>query len=150
MNKELIYIGRALLMILVLFIFIKVLNFSLTADKNFTTKSAASIDINTAAPVPDAEFYEGKDLFKKNCTSCHPVNKIVDGPRLEGVTQRVDRELIYAWIRNSDQVLKSGNEYFNNLYKEIGSMMPSFSNLTNKQIDAILKYIETHQNFPAE
>ena len=69
--------------------------------------------------------------------------KRVDGPLIEGVENRVkDRKLLREWIRNSSKVLKSGNPYFNNLFKEYGVMMPDFPQLTDEQIDAILNYIK--------
>ena len=88
----------------------------------------------------------GKALFESNCAQCHNPIKVVTGPALKGVTSRVtDRNLLYAWIHNNTKVLASGNEYFNNLYNQYGrTPMNIFPNLTDKDIDAILNYVESY------
>ena len=45
------------------------------------------------------------------------------------------------WIRNSAKVLKKGNPYFNNLYKEYQIKMNEFPSLTDNEIRSILRYI---------
>jgi mono/diheme cytochrome c family protein len=97
--------------------------------------------INTASS-------EGQTLFRTNCAPCHGINKKLVGPALIGVTDRIpDKKLLYSWIRNSQAVLKSGNPYFNALYKEYNkTQMTAFPNLKNEQIDKILAYV-TSTNF---
>jgi mono/diheme cytochrome c family protein len=87
---------------------------------------------------------KGKDLFLENCASCHSLFKDVLGPPLRSVEERVkDRKLLYAWIRNSDAVLKSGNPYFSKLVKDFGNVrMTPFPSLSDDDITAILDYIK--------
>ncbi len=89
---------------------------------------------------------DGKALFQSNCASCHNPIKKVTGPALKGVTARVpDQKLLHAWIRNNAAVLASGNPYFNTLYNEYGKTpMNMFPQITDPEIDAILKYVETY------
>ena len=89
---------------------------------------------------------DGKALFQSDCASCHNPIKQVTGPALKGVTARVpDQKLLHAWIRNNAAVLASGNKYFNDLYIQFGKTpMNTFPQLTDPEIDAILKYIETY------
>jgi cytochrome c553 len=89
---------------------------------------------------------DGKALFQSDCASCHNPIKQVTGPALKGVTSRVpDQKLLHAWIRNNTAVLASGNKYFNDLYNQFSKTpMNTFPNLTDAEIDAILKYIETY------
>jgi cytochrome c551/c552 len=89
---------------------------------------------------------DGKALFQSDCASCHNPIKQVTGPALKGVTSRVpDKKLLHAWIKNNAAVLASGNKYFNDLYVQFSKTpMNTFPGLTDPEIDAILKYIETY------
>jgi hypothetical protein len=72
---------------------------------------------------------------------------VITGPALKGVTDRVpDKKLLHDWIRNNQKVLASGNPYFNGLYNQYNkTAMNLFPTLTDGEIDAILKYVETYQ-----
>jgi mono/diheme cytochrome c family protein len=85
----------------------------------------------------------GKKLFMQNCASCHGIRKELTAPALAGVDSRIpDKQLLFAWIRNNQKVLKSGNPYFNELYKTYNKIpMPAFPQLTDADIQSILDYI---------
>lgn len=90
---------------------------------------------------------EGKSLFTANCAACHAKNMKDDltGPALGGVQQRWEgrEETLYEWIRNSQKVIASGDEYAVNLYNTWNKvMMNSFPNLDDAQITAILGYVD--------
>jgi cytochrome c551/c552 len=88
---------------------------------------------------------DGKALFSTNCAQCHNPIKQITGPALKGVTERVpDKKLLHQWIKNNAAVLASGNKYFNDLYNQFKTPMNTFPGLTDPEIDAILKYIETY------
>jgi cytochrome c551/c552 len=90
---------------------------------------------------------DGKALFQANCAQCHSPFKVVTGPALKGVTERVpDTKLLHSWIRNNQAVLASGNPYFTNLFNQYNKTpMNVFTTLSDADIDAILKYVETAQ-----
>ena len=94
---------------------------------------------------------DGKALFQSNCASCHNPIKILTGPALKGVTERVpDKKLLHDWIRNNQKVLASGNPYFTGLFNQFNKTpMNTFPALKDEEIDAILKYVETYQAAPA-
>ena len=81
----------------------------------------------------------GKSLFNTNCAACHQLDKKMTGPALRNVEARLadneglDREWVYAWIRNSAGVIKSGDAYANKIYNEYGgaamTAMPQLSDL---------------------
>ncbi|MBS1604650.1 MAG: c-type cytochrome [Bacteroidetes bacterium] len=88
---------------------------------------------------------DGKALFQSNCASCHSPFKVITGPALQGVSSRVpDKNLLHDWIHNNQKVLASGNKYFNDLFVQFNKTpMSTFPNLSDKEIDAILSYVET-------
>ena len=86
---------------------------------------------------------DGKALFQSQCASCHNPIRVVQGPALKGVTDRIpDKKLLHAWIKNNAAVLASGNKYFNDLKTTYGgTAMNLFPTLTDPEIDAIIKYV---------
>lgn len=95
----------------------------------------------------EALLDQGKSLFTANCASCHAkdMKSNLTGPALGGVQGRWEgrEELLYEWIRNSQKVIASGDEYAVNLYNEWNKvMMNNFPNLDDAQIDAILAYVD--------
>jgi cytochrome c551/c552 len=89
---------------------------------------------------------DGKALFQSNCAQCHNPVKVVTGPALKGVTERVpDKKLLHDWIKNNQKVLASGNPYFTSLFNQFNKTpMNVFPTLTDPEIDAILKYVESY------
>ena len=89
---------------------------------------------------------DGKALFQSNCAQCHNPIKVITGPALKGVTERVtDHQLLHDWIHNNTKVLASGNTYFTNLYNQYGKApMNTFPGLSDKEIDAILTYVDNY------
>jgi cytochrome c2 len=88
---------------------------------------------------------DGKGLFQSKCSSCHYASdKKGTGPGLQGVLSRIPGDdWKYKWVRNSGDVIKSGDAYANKIYKENdGKAMTAFGALTNEEIDAILAYAD--------
>lgn len=86
---------------------------------------------------------DGEKLFKVNCSACHLITeKKLIGPGLAGVEQRwEDKELLYKWIKNSSEVLASGDAYSNALFEEYNKSIMPAQNVNTEEIDAILAYI---------
>jgi mono/diheme cytochrome c family protein len=85
---------------------------------------------------------DGKKLFKANCAACHSVgsNKVV-GPGLQGVGEKYDREWLGKWIKNSGELIASGDGDANAIFAEYKkSIMPPQA-VSPEDIDAILAYI---------
>lgn len=117
--------------------------------RSMTTKtriSLAAVFITLAFSFVNKSFaQDGKALFSSNCASCHAVNKQLTGPALAGVEDRwPDKTKLYAWIKNNQAFLKTGDKYANDLYIQYNkTSMNLFPQLTNKEIDAMLVYIKT-------
>ena len=99
---------------------------------------------------------KGKSLFNANCAACHQLDKKMTGPALRNVEARLseeqglDRDWIYAWIRNSSAVIKSGDAYANKIYNEYGgAAMTAFPQLTDEDINNILAYTAEEKKAPA-
>ncbi len=90
-----------------------------------------------------AAVQAGKKLFNANCAACHKLNKRAVGPALRGVSSKYDKEWLYSWIKNSTAMVKSGDAQAVAIYEEYnGSVMTSFPQLTNEDIDNILVYTD--------
>lgn len=101
----------------------------------------------TSLSAQDGDPAKGKSLFNANCAACHKLDKKMTGPALYKVESRLaeeeglDREWIYAWIKNSAGMIKSGDAYANKIYNEYGgAAMTAFPQLSNEDIDNILAY----------
>ena len=89
----------------------------------------------------------GKAIFQANCASCHNPIKDATGPALQGVDKRVpSKEWIYNWIHNSAKVISSGDKYANDLYNKWNkTAMTAFPQLSNAEIDAVIKYVNDYK-----
>ena len=120
-------------LIFLCFVFFAACNTSSTEKKEELKKT---IDVGIA---------NGETLFKANCASCHKPNEKYVGPALQGVLSRWEsKELLYAFVRNSQEVI-SRNAYAKKLYDEYKqSPMLPYPNLKDTDIDDILRYCETY------
>jgi len=94
----------------------------------------------------------GEKLFLANCSNCHFICKQSIGPALAGINKRRDRDWLINFIRNSQEVIGSGDAYAQHLFHNFNSaVMPNFENLSNEEIVSILKFIdkETLDGFDA-
>ncbi|MBL6870825.1 MAG: cytochrome c, partial [Flavobacteriaceae bacterium] len=98
----------------------------------------------------DAAVAAGKKLFNANCAACHKLNKRAVGPALKGVSAKYDKEWLYSWIKNSTAMVKSGDAQAVAIYEEYnGSVMTSFPQLSNEDIDNIISYTDYTPPAPA-
>jgi mono/diheme cytochrome c family protein len=96
-------------------------------------------------PVLDAVAQKGEQLFKNNnCATCHALTaEVLVGPGLQGVAKRRPEDWLVRWIRNSTALIASGDEYGNQLFNKFNKVaMPSYPNLKDEDIRAILRYVE--------
>lgn len=84
---------------------------------------------------------QGKSLFNANCAACHTLDKRLVGPPLSGVAEKRSREWLQKWIRNSADLIKSGNKDAIAIYEEYNKIpMTPFPQLSDQEIDDILAY----------
>ena len=112
-------------------------SFILLCSYNIAEAQEISSVDNTAA------VQAGKKLFNANCAACHKLNKRAVGPALKGVSAKYDKEWLYSWIKNSTAMVKSGDAQAVAIYEEYNkSVMTSFPQLSNEDIDNILAYTD--------
>jgi mono/diheme cytochrome c family protein len=93
-------------------------------------------------PTDEEAINAGKSLFTNNCKQCHAIGDVVVGPALKDVHERRPVEWLTAFIKNSQQVIQSGDPYAVNLYNEFNKVqMPSF-NFKDEEILSILAYVK--------
>ena len=85
----------------------------------------------------------GESLFKGNCTVCHAINEVVIGPALRDVHERQSEEWLYAFIKNSQKVIKSGDEYAVNLYNQYNQTLMTSFDFSDEELNSILTYIKS-------
>jgi mono/diheme cytochrome c family protein len=91
----------------------------------------------------NADVAAGKTLFMSKCASCHNPLKDGTGPALKGVEERhtwADHNEILKWAHNP-QAYMASDPYTQGLKARFGSMMTAFPDLTIKDVDAIVSYI---------
>ncbi len=91
-----------------------------------------------------AQAPDGAKLFQP-CMACHQIGKgKLVGPDLQGVTKRIDRQWLRKFIRNSQEVVQSGDPEAVKIWEQFNKIpMPPFD-YTDEQINAVLDYIENY------
>ena len=91
---------------------------------------------------------KGKELFNTNCAACHKLDGKATGPALRDVASKYDKEWLYKWIKNSGELIKSGDAQAVKVFEENNKVpMPAFPQLSDEDIDNILAY--TSEQAPA-
>lgn len=91
-----------------------------------------------------AQADDPKQLFQV-CAACHTIGKgKLIGPDLVGVTERLDRAWLIRFIRNSQEVIQSGDPYAVKLFEEYNKIPMPPVDYTDEQINILLDYIENY------
>lgn len=99
-----------------------------------------------------SKWAEGKSLFKANCAACHNPKADGTGPALQGATARwnttgkfkrkTGEQWLKIWIHNWNDAVNAGHPYAINMSNSRPAMMNVFTTLKDKDIDAIIFYVE--------
>lgn len=127
----------------------------LTCTNNISAQEQATSDAQNVTEEADAETpaaegvgdaAAGKALFNANCAACHKLYKKATGPALFGVSQKYDRDWLYQWITNSQELIASGDAQAVAIFEEYNkSVMTAFPGLSTTDIDNILAYTDTEK-----
>ena len=95
----------------------------------------------TVLPTQAVDTAKGETLFKANCAACHNLYKKMTGPALFGVGDKYEKQWLYSWIKNSQEMVKSGDAQAVKIFEEYnGSVMTAFPQLSDTDIDDIIAY----------
>lgn len=109
----------------------------------FTLLLSLGFSAVQAQPADAALYASGEKLFKGNCASCHKVDSKMTGPALKGVKAKWEgKGDLYAWVKNSQAYLKTGNEMAVKIWDEYKPTIMAPVALTNEEIDAIFYYVD--------
>nr|WP_315206268.1 c-type cytochrome [uncultured Flavobacterium sp.] len=115
--------------------------FSLTS---FAQEAAAvAADAATAAPVvaTGGDAVKGKELFNANCAACHKLDAKATGPMLRGIAAKYEMAWLYKWVKNSSDLIKSGDAQAVKVFEENNkAVMSAFPQLSDADIDNIIAY----------
>ena len=124
-----------------IFTFTLLLSTSLSAQDAEGGEAAAD-----GIPTDEAMVSAGESLYKANCTQCHAINEKVIGPALKDVHERRPKEWLISWIRNSQKLIQSGDEYAVSIWEEYNkTAMPAYP-FSDEEITSILSYVKVESS----
>lgn len=88
------------------------------------------------------DIKSGEKLYKQNCTACHMMTeaKLV-GPGLKGVTEKYEKEWLIKWIRNSQELIASGDERAIKIFEEYDKSVMTAFDFSNDEFSDLLAYL---------
>ena len=84
----------------------------------------------------------GKTLFITNCAACHGLKDEAAGPPVAWITQRRDKQWLYAFTRSNATLLWRGDGYSCYLFNRYKTPMPQYPNLTDADLANLYHYID--------
>ncbi len=95
-------------------------------------------------PIDSLSIAKGQVLFTQNCTSCHQIKTDGIGPKLSGITSITSPAWVKKFVKNSQDVIAAGDERATQVFlKYKKAIMPSYSHLSEAELDAIIDYLAT-------
>lgn len=85
----------------------------------------------------------GEELYKEHtCNACHMLTDMrMVGPGLEGILERRDREWLKKWIRNSGELVASGDEQAVAVFEEYNQVPMPPVNISDEDLETLIDYI---------
>jgi len=86
----------------------------------------------------------GEEIYTSNCVACHQLTSTrVVGPGLAGVTEKRSEQWLVSWIKNSSELIASGDEDAKAIFEEYGKMpMPGYPQYSDEQLKDLILYIK--------
>jgi mono/diheme cytochrome c family protein len=116
------------------------------SDTPATANSPTLIDYEKETDNPDFVNIDGKIIYQSKCASCHNVFRETTGPALRAVLENSEwsnKARLYDYIRYPAKYSK--DKYIKSSRKKYGVSHLGFPDLTDKEIDAIFRYLSYSQ-----
>jgi len=126
---------KKLTYLIVFFILTSILSCGPGKSKNIIATDSVSIS-------------QGQSLFQKNCSGCHNFRHDGIGPNLSGITETGPVSWLKDFIRNPKEMIDSGSEHTKKLVADYHSVMPSFTQLTDEELDMLITFLHTQKAKP--
>jgi len=121
-------------------------------SQNTTEETPNVIEENPTSNLSEEDktrFTSGENLFSIHCASCHKIKEDLIGPALAGITERRSMEWIIKFTKNSKEMIESGDKEAVAVYEKYNkTVMQSFENLSDEEIENIIFYIEASGKTP--
>jgi mono/diheme cytochrome c family protein len=99
--------------------------------------------IDNYIPTDYQSVNRGRQIFIQNCSVCHGVTHEVIGPALAGIHNKRPVAWTVKFVKNSQKVINSGDEYAVHLYNQYDKyLMPPFEFLSIDEITDVLAYVK--------
>ncbi len=92
-----------------------------------------------------ASIKKGQTIFAQQCGSCHNFRQDGIGPQLGGVTSAASIDWIKNFIKNPQALIQSGDERAQQLHEKFKTMMPSFGNFTDDELNCVVAFLNTKE-----
>ena len=88
---------------------------------------------------------QGQILFQTTCSGCHNFRHDGIGPNLSGITETNSVSWLKEFIRSPKTMLDSGSDHAKKLLADYHSLMPSFTQLKDEEIDHLIAFLHTQK-----
>ncbi len=101
---------------------------------------------HTEVKLTDATANEGQEIFNKSCIGCHAIDSNDQRPEqarlAPNLSNFADREVVAGYLENNEENVKKWLKDPESV-KEGNKMTDTYGELSDSQIDALTKYLET-------
>ena len=112
--------------------------------RNSSLALVAGLLLMSGSPAMAQDAVQGKKIFEGNCTACHSLDADVVGPALKNVHERRGDEWLVKFIKNSQELVASGDKDAVAVYEKYKKIpMPAFNgSLSDEDIANVIAYVK--------
>jgi len=108
--------------------------------------TSCNIPVSKQAILTDStSIRAGQVSFTEKCAGCHNFQNDGIGPHLAGLTAERPVKWIKEFIKDPKAKVETKDTVATKLLRQFKTLMPSFSGLTDAELDALIAYINTHK-----